>query len=215
MLKPADTPWRAVKCLLHSDQHFLPHSPTSLIKDAQAQAQCSQTQRCRTERVRNPNPEPLPGVTMAAEAESCHCHPRMCPSTSGLVCRLTTALLQRQHHTARTEGSGCRQAAPPHSAPATQPDLPPPAPLPSPQAPREVGRLQGVGPCSSSRMQVAAVVPVEVSTPEQLQPVPSVSELEEGVVLSDLLQQPSLVQVGFCQGHPHGLQLPLQLWHLL
>lgn len=45
--------------------------------------------------------------------------------------------------------------------------------------------------------------------------VPAPSELEQGVVFPDLLQKASLVHVGFCQGQFQGLELPLQLWHLL
>lgn len=80
----------------------------------------------------------------------------------------------------------------------------------------EVSRLQEAVPCSSHRIKLAAVVLVVVSIPpEHLQAAPAASELEEGIVLPDLLQQASPVQVGFCKGHLQGLQLPLQLWHFL
>lgn len=77
----------------------------------------------------------------------------------------------------------------------------------------EATNLQEVDPVSSNIIKLAALVLVVVSTPpEQLQPAPSLSKLEEGIVFPNFLQKASLVHVGFCKGYFHGLKLPLQLW---
>lgn len=140
------------------------------------------------------------------------------------VYRLTTALVQwqRQHHTARTEECGCKQITPPCSFPVAQPGLPSFPPLSSSFCNHswfpffEAISLQEVDPFSSNIIKLAALVLVVVSTPpEQLQPVPSLSKLEEGIVFPNFLQKASLVHVGFCKGYFHGLKLPLQLWHFL
>ena len=160
----------------------------------------------------------------------CHYHPWMKrhgvspPNFWPFVCRLTTALVQwqRQHHTARTEESGCKQITPPRSFPVAQPGLPSFLPLSSSFCNHswfpffEAISLQEVDPFSSNIIKLAALVLVVVSTPpEELQPAPSLSKLEEGIVFPNFLQKASLVHVGFCKGYFHGLKLPLQLWHFL
>lgn len=80
----------------------------------------------------------------------------------------------------------------------------------------EMISLQEVDPFSSKVIKPAALVLVVGSTPpEQLQPAPSLSELEEGIVFPNFLQKASLVHVGFCKGYFHGLKFPLQLWQVL
>jgi len=160
----------------------------------------------------------------------CHCHPRMkrygaSPPGSDLsfVGCLLPALVQwqRQHRTARTEESGCKQKTPPRSFPVAQPGPPSFLPLSSSFCNHSwfpffgaIGLQEG-DLFSSNIIKLAALVLVVASAPEQLQPVPSLSKLEEGIVFPNFLQKASLVHVGFCKGYFHGLKLPLQLWHFL
>lgn len=86
---------------------------------------------------------------------------------------------------------------------------PPSLPLPSPLQSQPVSVLE-LDLFGSQMTKPAPLVLVLVPCPQQCH-----SELEQGVVFPDLLQKASLVHVGFCQGQFHGLELPLQLWHLL
>lgn len=111
---------------------------------------------------------------------------------------------------------------PPHSFPVFQPGLPSFHPLSSSFCNHswfpffEAIAFQEVDLFSSNIIKLAALVLVVVSTPpEQLQPAPSLSKLEERIVFPNFLQKASLVHVGFCKGYFHGLKLPLQLWHFL